>query len=304
MHFLNRIIFATFFFLCSTVSSVSALEIIPISSENGVLLSSVRDDKYAKNSKVYLVETNLASGATIRSSATLVDDQNAQSPGFMLRPLVSSVTSKAPIAASLCDPKDKIVNAWVQVASHLDLMSTSRTPFALLNGQFFGNYYALQPGYTSRLAFGVFQDGDVLSLGYGRIEAYRKKILTISSKWARIQWYKLSNAYALKWETGSLAIVGLHPLANKDSRSESNLGRVYVGVGGAKIRGGWSSKIYFLVATGIEEREAFAILRKAWARETMMLDGGWSTQIWAAGQSRISSSRPIPHAIALFSANR
>lgn len=55
-------------------------------------------------------------------------------------------------------------------------------PFALLNGQFFGNYYALQPGYTSRLAFGVFDDGDALSLGYGRIESYRKKILTISSK--------------------------------------------------------------------------------------------------------------------------
>ncbi len=52
----------------------------------------------------------------------------------------------------------------MQVASHLDLMSTSRAPFALLNGQFFGNYYALQPGYTSRLAFGVFEDGDTLSL--------------------------------------------------------------------------------------------------------------------------------------------
>ena len=68
------------------------------------------------------------------------------------------------------------------MASHLDLASTSRIPFALLNGQFFGNYYALQSGYTARLSFGVFQDGDVLSLGYGRIESYRKKILTISSK--------------------------------------------------------------------------------------------------------------------------
>ena len=300
MYFPNRFIFATLLLICSLVSSVSALEITPISSENGVVLSSVRDEKYAKNSKVYLLETNLLSGATIDSSATMVDVSDMQSPGFMLRPLVSSVTSKAPIAASLCDPKDKIVDAWVQVASHLDLMSTSRAPFALLNGQFFGNYYALQPGYTSRLAFGVFEDGDTLSLWYGRIESYRKKILTISSKGARIQWYKLSNAYALKWEIGSLAIVGLHPLANKDSRSESNLGRVYAGVGGAKIRGGWSSRVYFLVATGIEEREAFAILRKAWARETMMLDGGWSTQLWAAGQSRIASSRPIPHAIAIF----
>ena len=111
MYFPNRIISTAFFLLCSTVSSVSALEITLISSGNGVILSSVRDEKYAKNSKVYLVETKLASGATIRSSATMVDASNAQSPGFMLRPLVSSVTSKAPIAASLCDPKDKIVNA-------------------------------------------------------------------------------------------------------------------------------------------------------------------------------------------------
>lgn len=109
MYFLNRIIFATFFVCCFTVISVSALEITPISSENGTILSSIHDEKYTKTSKVYLVETNLASGATIRSSATLVDNQNAQSPGFMLRPLVSSATSKAPIAASLCDPKDKIV---------------------------------------------------------------------------------------------------------------------------------------------------------------------------------------------------
>ena len=70
----------------------------------------------------------------------------------------------------------------MQVASHLDLASTSKIPFALMNGQFFGNYYALQSGYTSRLAFGVFENGDTLSLGYGRIESYRKKILTISSK--------------------------------------------------------------------------------------------------------------------------
>lgn len=109
MRFLNRIMLAAFFPLCSTVSSVSALEITPISSENGVVLSSVRDEKYTKNSKVYLLEVNLASGATIDSSATMVDVSDIQSPGFMLRPLVSSATSKAPIAASLCDPKDKIV---------------------------------------------------------------------------------------------------------------------------------------------------------------------------------------------------
>ncbi|MCA9378436.1 hypothetical protein KC711_06180 [Candidatus Peregrinibacteria bacterium] len=111
MYFSNRIIFAMLLLLCSLVSSVSALEITPISSENGVLLSSVHDDKYAKNSKVYLLEANLLNGATIDSSATMVDTSNMQSPGFMLRPLVSSVTSKAPIAASLCDPKDKIVDA-------------------------------------------------------------------------------------------------------------------------------------------------------------------------------------------------
>ena len=109
MCFLSRIIFATFFALYATVISVSALEITPISSESGTLLSSVHDEKYTKNSKIYLLEVNLASGATIRSSATVVDMSNMQSPGFMLRPLVSSVTSKAPIAVSLCDPKDKIV---------------------------------------------------------------------------------------------------------------------------------------------------------------------------------------------------
>ena len=90
MYFPNRFIFATLLLICSLVSSVSALEITPISSENGVVLSS---------------------GATIDSSATMVDVSDMQSPGFMLRPLVSSVTSKAPIAASLCDPKDKIVDA-------------------------------------------------------------------------------------------------------------------------------------------------------------------------------------------------
>lgn len=65
MYFLNRIIFATFFVLCPTVSSLSALEITPISSENGTILSSIHDQKYAKNSKVYLLEANLANGATI-----------------------------------------------------------------------------------------------------------------------------------------------------------------------------------------------------------------------------------------------
>lgn len=94
----------------------------------------------------------------------MVDTDVSLSPGFMLRPLASSVISKAPIATSLCDPKDKTLDNGVQVASHLDLMSTTKAPFALLNGQFFGNYYALQSGYTSRLAFGVFENGDTLSL--------------------------------------------------------------------------------------------------------------------------------------------
>ena len=111
MYFSNRVIFTTLAIFLFQITSVSALEITPISSENGVVLSSVRDEKYAKNSKVYLLETNLLSGATIDSSATMVDVSDIQSPGFMLRPLVSSVTSKAPIAASLCDPKDKIVDA-------------------------------------------------------------------------------------------------------------------------------------------------------------------------------------------------
>lgn len=111
MYFSNRVIFTTLAIFLFQITSVSALEITPISSENGVVLSSVRDEKYAKNSKVYLLETNLLSGATIDSSATMVDVSDMQSPGFMLRPLVSSVTSKAPIAASLCDPKDKIVDA-------------------------------------------------------------------------------------------------------------------------------------------------------------------------------------------------
>lgn len=38
------------------------------------------------------------------------------------------------------------------------------------------------------------------------------------------------------------------------------------------------------------------------ARETLMLDGGGSTQLMVGGESLIASSRPIPHALGIYTA--
>lgn len=117
----------------------------------------------------------------------------------MLRPLAHQAESLAEIPIALRSPSDGMSDVPWRVASHRDLMREAfGEPFALLNGQFFGRHYRLAPGYTARLAFGLADEEGVHSLGYGRTESYRKRILIIEGGSVRVLPYMLSSLYRLQ----------------------------------------------------------------------------------------------------------
>lgn len=168
----------------------------------------------------------------------------------------------------------------------------------LTNGQFFldtRNGARVDP---TELAFPVKSKGVILSEGYERWKFRgRRAMLEIwPGGWATISPF---SGFALYRSAAPQIMVGLSESASV--RSFEELGRTYFGI--VDDDGDGLSEILLLYsATAVTQDTAVTTLRAFGARETMMLDGGGSTQLMCDGQSYIFRARSLPQTIATFPA--
>lgn len=168
----------------------------------------------------------------------------------------------------------------------------------LANGQFFldtRNGARVDP---TELAFPVKSNGVILSEGYERWKfRSRKVMLEIWPNRATISPY---SGFALYSSTAPQIMVGLSESARV--RSLEALGRTYLGIVDGDGDGAHEILLFYS-ATAATQATAVATLRAFGADETVMLDGGGSTQLICQGDTYIFRARPLPQTIATVPAD-
>lgn len=165
--------------------------------------------------------------------------------------------------------------------------------FAVFNGAFFST----QDNPTS-LAFPLKANGQIIAYGYGTNSEYPGQILTlyISSNSANIRLYANANDLSLANDV----IGGLDTYANKSPNLY--VGRTFVGLRDDN-RDGIFEMLFVFVSASATQAGARSVLFAFGATMQMMLDGGGSSQLIVNGSVYVSSSRTIPHALAIFAGN-
>lgn len=179
----------------------------------------------------------------------------------------------------------------------------TRPARVVLNGTFFSTAATPTP-----LAFGLKSGWSVQSYGYaasgtpcpGRVEFPGLQHLFMfdsSSGYATIEPYSTSALLGPMPE----GIGGLDPLCCKGPSTYT--GRTFVGVSD-EDRDGFNETVFFFAsayATQSGTNGADNTLKLFGAQQRVMLDGGGSTGLVVNGSARISTSRTLPHAIAIYS---
>lgn len=162
----------------------------------------------------------------------------------------------------------------------------------VINGTFFST--ASNP---TGIAFGLKANGGVISYGYGLNEFPPEQIRIFTfnslSSFAAIETYSqgIINGYPD-------AVGSLHPAADKGPLNYT--GRTFVGVRDADGNGSFETVLLF-ASSSSRQADAANVLTAFGASAVAMLDGGGSTCLIIDGVSYISTSRTVPHAIAVYS---
>jgi hypothetical protein len=167
------------------------------------------------------------------------------------------------------------------------LSSEFSQAFCISNGQFF----FMQESPT-RLPFPLKVDGEIISDGYADQEFIGEKLLlAIWSDHAEIIPLTKENLYS----TSAPDILGgLSETANKAGKHFT--GRTFIGLDDPDNDGRYQHILLFNTKTA-RQVDAIAVLNSFGVDQTMMLDGGGSTQLLCQGESLISSDRYIPQAL-------
>ncbi|WP_315788050.1 phosphodiester glycosidase family protein [Fischerella sp. JS2] len=170
--------------------------------------------------------------------------------------------------------------------------TSSRKARVVVNGAFFSTRE--QP---TGIAFGLKVRGDLITYGYaigkeypGQIRTFAVNALLAS---ANIQTY-LQQTFARFPE-----VVGVLDV-NADKYPTRYLPRTFVGV--RDVNGDRIQETVLLYSSNYARQiDASRVLKDFGASAQAMLDGGGSTGIIVDGKPLISTNRPIPHAIAVYS---
>lgn len=165
--------------------------------------------------------------------------------------------------------------------------------FCITNGHFF----ALRDG-TTKLAFPLKIDGEIVSDGYGLNEFPNQKLmLEIWQDQADIVLLTKSRLYT---SSAPHILAGLSEAAS-GRRPNTPTGRTFIGVGNLNHDGKYTTILIFTSKVA-RKTEAASILRSFGAEKIIMLDGGASTQLICQGKANIGVGRRIPQMIAVLAA--
>ncbi len=169
------------------------------------------------------------------------------------------------------------------------LSSEFSQAFCVSNGQFF----FMQESPT-RLPFPLKVDGELISDGYADQEFIGEKLLlAIWSDHAEI----IPLTKEILYSTSAPDILGgLSKTANKAGKHFT--GRTFIGLDDPDNDGRYQHILLFNTKTA-RQVDAIAVLNSFGADQTMMLDGGGSTQLLCQGKSLIASDRYIPQALGI-----
>ena len=164
--------------------------------------------------------------------------------------------------------------------------------FCVTNGTFF-----YMPEYPTRLAFPLKVNGQIITDGWG-IDTYigEKQLLELWPERAAIS---EMNAENLNNSVAPDIVGGLTEEANK--RAKRAVGRTFFGIDDRDGDGQYETLLTLNTSTAVQTGAA-QVLRDFGADQVIMLDGGGSTQLLCRSGWHIRSDRPIPQAIAIYSA--
>ena len=163
----------------------------------------------------------------------------------------------------------------------------------IVNGAFFSTN-----DNPTGIAFGLKTDNNLITYGYAIGKEYPGQIRIFAFKpfsgIASIQNYT-KELFSLFPEV----LGALHPLANKSA--QKYLPRTFIGVSD-RDKNGTQESVVLYSSNYARQIDATKVLRNFGCNAMAMLDGGGSTGLIVNGQYKISTNRPIPHAIAVYAA--
>ena len=166
--------------------------------------------------------------------------------------------------------------------------------FAVVNAQFFSTNANPTP-----LAFSVKAAGQVVSDGYGIKSEFVGQMRLLQAngpqQWARIIGFSEAE---LEGDAAPEMVAILDKNANKGVNTKT--GRTFLGVRDAN-GDGKGETLYVFCTKFASQVDAAKVLSDFGATQMGMVDGGGSSQLIVQGQGQVTSSRTIPHVLAVIS---
>jgi hypothetical protein len=153
----------------------------------------------------------------------------------------------------------------------------------VINGTFFARYHK-----PTDLAFGLKQDGKVITYGYG-LNEFPGLNKTIAWDGQQIQ----IQPYAKGTFDGTMPnVVGALDV-NAGKRKDKHLPRTFIGTKGKQV--------FIFSSNYARQIDAMRTLQEFGAESIAMLDGGGSTGLVVDGKELLKANTQVPHGIAIFS---